>query len=217
MLEVFPGLEDVIARGSPAQSARQRKWRRGRPCGPTVRSRGRQGRGCPAKCPTRSRPLWPPSFPGWGQGPSGHLFVVSARPAGWTGLFPAPPEVGFVTTPGPRGQRSICGQEVPRDKLISCQPLLPEPCANGGAAPLRHGQVKFGEPRVPGRSSACPKDCLGQNLSCLGCLWVSLDPCPTVTDSAKLTASPLGDSTSEPRVRSISARPLVGVGGGAVL
>ena len=74
--------------------------------------------------------------------------------------------------------------------------------------------MKFGEPRVPGRSSACPKDCLGQNLSCPGCFWVIPDPRPTVTDSPKLTASPLGDSTSEPRVRSISARPLVGVGGG---
>ena len=140
VLEVVPGLEDVIAHGSPAQSARQRKWRRGCPCGPTVRSRGRQGRGGPAKCPTRSKPLWPPSFPSRGQGPSGHLFVVSTRPAGWTGLLPAPPEVGFVTTLGPRGQRPICGQEVPRDKLISCQPLLPESCANGGLLPRGRGR-----------------------------------------------------------------------------
>lgn len=40
-----PGLEGVIIRGSPAQSARQRKWRKGRPCGPTVRGRGKEGRG----------------------------------------------------------------------------------------------------------------------------------------------------------------------------
>lgn len=40
--------------------------------------------------------------------------LLSARLVGRTGLIPAPPEVGPVPTHGPRGQRPICGQEVPQ-------------------------------------------------------------------------------------------------------
>lgn len=73
-------------------------------------SRSRQaGEWGPVECPARSRPLWP-SFPGWTR------VATCVSPAlGWTGLLLLPPpEVGPVPTPGPRGQRPICGQEVPR-------------------------------------------------------------------------------------------------------
>lgn len=58
------------------------------------------------------------------------------------------------------------------------------------------------------RSSGCFRDCLDQNLSCPGCLWISLlppsPPHSSVTNSPKLTAPPPPrDSASEPRGRQL--------------
>ena len=157
-------MEGVIARGRPAQSARNRERGEGAPLGSHCQGSGQPRTWGSWQTPRTDRPLWRPPFP-----------------AGDTD----PPDTCLLCLPS-RGR--IChhprSQGTKADLRAGSAPVTNERLAGHGSpnpALMRGCSPEAGAGGVrgtsgAGRSSGCFRDCLDQNLSCPGCLWISLLP-----------------------------------------
>ena len=131
-----------------------------------------------------------------------------------------PPEVGLVChhprSQGTKADLRAGSAPVTNERLA--RHCSPNPALMRGCSP-EAGAGGVRETSGAGRSSGCFRDCLDQNLSCPGCLWISLlppPPDPLLCHQLPETncASPFERLRLGASWASTSAGPLRGGGGG---
>lgn len=205
VLEVASGLEGVIARGSPAQSARNgERGEGGAPVVPLSGVGAAKDVGGPGKRPARSRPLGVLPFPVGDSDPSDTCLLC----------LPSRGQVcHHPRSQGTKAELRAGSAPVTNERLA--RHCSPNPALMRGCSP-EAGAGGVREISGAGSSSGCFRDCLDQNLSCL---WISLLPLPPDPLLCHQLPETNCASPSE-RLRlgaswaSTSAGPLPGGGGG---